>query len=132
MSENLGEATQQAQGRPPPRHAPREWFPADPSAADFQEGTAPAFKRADDLHVASMCRQHYDACFLELSAKGVYRIDAAHAGHWEVHQGDVRTVFTELLNRFPSTGGFGGETDVWLSGLGSGEPASEHGVIVNR
>src|ERR1700722_10300070 len=65
-------------------------------------------------------------------ANRCHSIQAVHSGHLQVHQGDVRLVRTELLNRFSTTGSFRHHSHVWLAPQKRGQRLQEQRMVVDR
>jgi hypothetical protein len=66
-----------------------------------QAGPRAGFERPQDLLVPGVCGQYSDSRFGKFPANRDHRINTIHFRHLQVHQGDVRTVATELVDRLP-------------------------------
>src|ERR1700736_2352176 len=69
------------------------------SQQTLQEITLRAgLERALYLDITGISRQYNNAGSGKLAANRVDRVDTAHGGHLQIHEGDVRAVFSELLH----------------------------------
>src|SRR5258705_13751753 len=99
----------------------------------FQEVRPGAsFEGAQRLDVAGVRRQDDDVRLWKFAANRNDRIDTVHLRHLQVHQGDIRTVRAELLNRFTSVGRFGDQRHVRLTGDEARDPLAEERMVVDR
>src|SRR6266478_10013752 len=81
---------------------------------------------APDLDVAFERRQHDDARIGELRTDRGHRVDAAHVGKPQIHQGDVWTKLAEAEEGLMSAPGPGHELHVSLTLAQGGDPPSQH------
>ena len=71
-------------------------------------------ERAHHLDVPGVRRQNHDPGIGEFAADGDDCLDAADIRHLQIHEGDVRLVLAELLDRLPSRRGLRNELHVRL------------------
>src|SRR5208337_2430556 len=69
-----------------------------------QVGLSAGLDRADNLHIASVGRQHDDSCVGKFISNSNERIEAVHLRHLQVHQRNVRMVRPELLDGLATVG----------------------------
>src|SRR5260370_10236681 len=87
-------------------------------------------KSAPDFAVAVERRQHDDARIGELRADSDHRVDPAHVGKPQIHQGHVRAVLAETQEGLAAPSGLGYELHVPLALDQSGDPLSKQRVVV--
>src|ERR1700761_5128237 len=80
-----------------------------------QVSPSAGFESARNMEVARMGRQDDNSCVGELAANGADRIDTAHLRHLQIHERDVRTMFSELFERLTSVRSFPNQLHVRLS-----------------
>ena len=68
----------------------------------------------------------------KLRSNGDERVEAIHLRHLHVHQRHVRTVRAELLDRFPTVGGFCDHGHIRLNPHETGDPFAHQWMVVDR
>src|SRR3954466_6297343 len=73
------------------------------------------FESAKDLEIPRIGCQDDNSCVGELAANRADGVDTAHLRHLQIHERDVRTVFSELFERLTSVRSFPNQLYVRLS-----------------
>ena len=87
---------------------------------------------AENVHIALVGRQHDHFCIRKLRSNGDERVEAIHLRHLNVHQRHIRTVRAELLDRFPTVGGFCDHGHIRLNSHEAGDPVAHQWMVVDR
>ncbi len=58
-------------------------------------------------------------------------IDAVHFRHLQIHQGYIRTMYSELFDRLAAVGSLGNQCHVRLTGQKRGHALAEQGMVVD-
>ena len=90
------------------------------------------FEGAKNLNVALVGRQHDNFRIGKFSPNRYDRIEAVHLRHLQVHQRDVWTMSTELLDRLAAVRGFGDQSHIRLGADEYGYALPYEGMVVNR
>src|SRR5258708_4571950 len=90
----------------------------------------PRLESAPDFDVAFERRQHDDARIGKLRADCDHRVDPAHVGKPQIHQGHVRAVLAETQEGLAAAPGLGHELHVPLTLDQSSDPLSKQWVVV--
>jgi hypothetical protein len=85
-----------------------------------------------NLHIAVLGRQYNDLRIGKFCPNRNDRIEAVHLRHLQVHQCDVRTMRTELLNRLTPIRGFRYKSQSGLTTDEYSYALSYENMIVNR
>ena len=59
-------------------------------------------------------------------------IDAIHHRHLQVHEGDIRTMGSELVDRLAAIGSLSNQFQIGLNGQQRGHTLAEEGMVVDR
>jgi hypothetical protein len=98
---------------------------------DQVSGSA-SFKGPDCLYIAAVGGQDNDTGVRKVLANGQNCVGTVHNRHLQIHESYVRTMMTELLDRFWSVTGFRYESYVRFTRKDCGDPFAQYRMVVDR